>query len=298
MKIGMLYSRVRVEEKMLFDALDVHGVHYDRIDDRDAEFDLQNPGRWRDYDVILERCINHSRALYALKILNDWGIPSVNTAYVADVCGNKLVTSSQLVKAGVPTTRIKIAFTPESAIKAIEEFGYPVVLKPAVGSWGRLLSKINDREAAEAVLEHKEVLGSYHHSIFYIQEYIRKPGRDIRGFVIGDETIGAIYRSSEHWITNTARGGQASNCPVTPELNRLCVAAAHAVGGGILAVDVMEDAERGYLANEVNYTMEFRNSVGPTGVDIPSRIVDYVMAVGSGEIKTTARMPEAAHEGG
>ena len=298
MKIGMLYSRVRVEEKMLFDALDARGVQYDKIDDRDAEFDLQNPGHWRDYDVILERCINHSRALYALKILNDWGIPSVNTAYVADVCGNKLVTSSQLVKAGVPTTRIKIAFTPESAIKAIEEFGYPVVLKPAVGSWGRLLSKINDREAAEAVLEHKEVLGSYHHSIFYIQEYIRKPGRDIRGFVIGDETVGAIYRSSEHWITNTARGGQASNCPVTPELNRLCVAAAHAVGGGILAVDVMEDAERGYLANEVNYTMEFRNSVGPTGVDIPGRIVDYVVAVGRGEIKTTAMLPEAAHEGG
>lgn len=285
MKLGMLYSRVRVEEKMLFDALDARGIPYDRIDDRDVEFDLQNPGPWRDYDVILERCINHSRALFALKILNDWGIPSVNTAYVADVCGNKLVTSSQLVKAGVPTTRIKIAFTPDSAIKAIEEFGYPVVLKPAVGSWGRLLSKINDREAAEAVLEHKEILGSYHHSIFYIQEYIRKPGRDIRAFVVGDETIAAIYRGSEHWITNTARGGQATNCPVTPELNKLCVAASRAVGGGITGVDVMEDPERGYLVNEVNYTIEFRNSIATTGVDIPNRIIDYVLAVGRGEIK-------------
>ncbi len=284
MKIGMLYSRVRVEEKLLFDALDSRKIAYDRIDDRDVEFDLQNPGHWRDYDVILERCINHSRALYALKILNDWGIPSVNTAYVADVCGNKLVTSSALVRAGIPTTRIKVAFTPESAIKAIEEFGYPVVLKPAVGSWGRLLSKINDREAAEAVLEHKEVLGSYHHSIFYIQEYIRKPGRDIRAFVIGDETIAAIYRASEHWITNTARGGQASNCPVTPELNRICVAASRAVGGGITGVDVMEDPERGYLVNEVNYTIEFRNSIATTGVDIPNRIIDYVLAVGRGEV--------------
>jgi [lysine-biosynthesis-protein LysW]--L-2-aminoadipate ligase len=285
MKLGLLYSRVRVEEKMLFDALDARGVQYDKIDDRDVEFDLQNPGAWREYDVILERCINHSRALYALKILNDWGIPSVNTAYVADVCGNKLVTSSQLVKAGIPTTRIKIAFTPESAIRAIEEFGYPVVLKPAVGSWGRLLSKINDREAAEAVLEHKEILGSYHHSIFYIQEYIRKPGRDIRAFVIGDETVAAIYRGSDHWITNTARGGQASNCPVTPELNKLCVAASRAVGGGITGVDVMEDPERGYLVNEVNYTIEFRNSIATTGVDIPNRIIDYVLAVGRGEIK-------------
>ncbi|MCX7838307.1 MAG: lysine biosynthesis protein LysX [Anaerolineae bacterium] len=285
MKIGVLYSRVRAEEKLLFEAFEARGIAYDKIDDREAQFDLTNPGVWRDYDVILERCINHSRALYALKILNDWGIPTVNTAYVADVCGNKLVTSSQLVKHGVPTTRIKVAFTPESALQAIEEMGYPVVMKPAIGSWGRLLSKINDREAAEAVLEHKEILGSYHHSIFYIQEYIRKPGRDIRAFVVGDETIAAIYRHSEHWITNTARGGQATNCPVTPELNKLCVAAAKAVGGGIVGVDILEDPERGYLVNEVNYTIEFRNSIVSTGVDIPNRIVDYVLAVARGEIK-------------
>jgi [lysine-biosynthesis-protein LysW]--L-2-aminoadipate ligase len=148
-----------------------------------------------------------------------------------------------------------------------------------------LLSKINDREAAEAVLEHKEILGSYHHSIFYIQEYIKKPGRDIRAFVIGDETVGAIYRYSEHWITNTARGGQATGCPVTPELNKLCVAAAKAVGGGIVGVDLLEDPDRGLLVNEVNYTIEFRNSIATTGVDIPQRILDYVVAVARGEIK-------------
>ena len=285
MKLAVLYSRVRAEEKLLFEALEARGVAYDKIDDREVIFDLQNPGVWRDYGVVLERCINHSRALNALKILNDWGVPTVNTAYVASVCGDKLTTSTALVHHGVPTTRIKIAFTPESAIKAIEELGYPVILKPAVGSWGRLLSKVNDREAAEAILEHKETLGSYHHSIFYIQEYIRKPGRDIRAFVVGGETVGAIYRHAEHWITNTARGGQATGCPVTPELNRICVAAAKAVGGGIVGVDLLEDPERGLLVNEVNYTIEFRNSITTTGVDIPQRILDYVLAVGRGEIK-------------
>ncbi len=296
MKIGLLYSRVRVEEKLLFDALDTRKIAYDKIDDRDVEFDLQAPGHWRDYDVILERCINHSRALYALKILNDWGIPSVNTAYVADVCGNKLVTSSALIRAGVPSPKVKVAFTPDSAVQAIEELGYPVILKPAIGSWGRLLSKVNDRDAAEAILEHKEILGSYHHSIFYIQEYIRKPKRDIRAFVIGNETVAAIYRESEHWITNTARGGVATNCPVTPELNALCVAASNAVGGGITGVDVLEDPERGLLVNEVNYTIEFRNSIATTGVDIPNRILDYVLAVGRREINplATAPLPPAA----
>jgi [lysine-biosynthesis-protein LysW]--L-2-aminoadipate ligase len=183
----------------------------------------------------------------------------------------------------VPQPRIKVAFSPESALNAIEELGYPVVLKPVVGSWGRLLSKINDRDAAEAVLEHKDTLGSYQHSVFYIQEYIQKPGRDIRAVVVGNQTICAIYRSSSHWITNTARGGQGEVCPVTPELNDLCVSAAQAVGGGVLAVDVLEDPNRGYLVNEVNHTMEFHTLAPTTGVDIPGIIVDYTLAVAQGK---------------
>jgi [lysine-biosynthesis-protein LysW]--L-2-aminoadipate ligase len=179
----------------------------------------------------------------------------------------------------VPSPRTIIAFTPEAALDAIEEIGYPVVLKPAVGSWGRLLSRVNDRDAAEAILEHKVTLGSFHHGAFYIQEYVNKPGRDIRSFVVGDETICAIYRDSPHWITNTARGGKASNCPVTPEIDELSRAASYAVGGGVVAVDLLE-SERGLLVNEVNYTMEFRNSIDTTGVDIPAKIVDYVLAVG------------------
>ncbi len=283
MQVGILYSRVRAEEKLLFEAFEKRGVDFELVDDRNIVFEIsggQSFGdQYKKFDVVVERCINHSRALYSLRILNDRGIPTVNTAHVADVCGNKLQTTSALTAAGVPSPRTLVAYTPESALEAIEALGYPVVLKPAVGSWGRLLSKLNDREAAEAVLEHKEVLGTYHHSIFYIQEYIQKPMRDIRAFVVGNETICAIYRDSAHWITNTARGGKSSNCPVTPELNDLCVRAAKAVGGGVVAIDVLEDPGRGLLVNEVNYTMEFRNSILPTGIDIPDRMVDFSLRV-------------------
>ncbi|MCP4363567.1 MAG: RimK family alpha-L-glutamate ligase, partial [Chloroflexi bacterium] len=172
------------------------------------------------------------------------------------------------------------------ALKAIEELGYPVVLKPAVGSWGRLLAKVNDREAAEAILEHKSTLGSYHHSIFYIQEYVAKPDRDIRSFVVGEETICAITRHSAHWITNTARGGTAENCPITPEIDAVSRAAATAVGGGIVAVDLLETRDGRLLVNEVNYTMEFRNSIAPTGVSIPDKIVDYVVMTADGRRAT------------
>ena len=284
MRVGILYSRVRAEEKLLFEEFDRRGVVLELVDDNSLVFDITaaaHARRFQGFDVVVERCISHGRALYSLRILNDQGIQTVNSAQVADTCGNKLQTTSALTAAGVPQPRCLVAYTPESALNAIEQLGYPVVLKPAVGSWGRLLSKINDREAAEAILEHKEVLGSYHHSIFYIQEYIRKPLRDVRAFVVGGETIAAIYRNSEHWITNTARGGKASNCPVTPELNAICVRAANAVGGGMVAIDVFEDPDRGLLINEVNYTMEFRNSIAPTGVDIPARMVDFCLRVGS-----------------
>jgi [lysine-biosynthesis-protein LysW]--L-2-aminoadipate ligase len=283
--VGVLCSRIRVEEKLLFEAFEHRRLQFDRIDDREVVFNLQQPSL--PYDVVLERCLHHSRALYALKVLNNWGVPTVNRYEVALTCGDKINTSTALAAAGVPSPRTLVAFTPESALRAIETLGYPVVLKPAIGSWGRLLAKISDRDAAEALLEHKETLGSYQHAIFYIQEYVDKPARDIRSFVVGDETIGAIFRESDHWITNTARGGRARHCPLTPEIDRLSRAAARAVGGGVLAIDILEHAD-GLLVSEVNYTMEFRNSIETTGVDIPGRIVDYVVAVGRGAIPAEA----------
>jgi [lysine-biosynthesis-protein LysW]--L-2-aminoadipate ligase len=281
--VGVLQSRVRIEEKLLLAELDARGVEVVRFDDRQFFLDLgaPNPAMTRCH-VVLERCINHLRALYTLRVLNDWGVPTVNRYDVANICGDKLLTSTSLERAGVPAPRTLIAFTPETALNACKELGYPVVMKPAVGSWGRLLARVNDRDAAEALLEHKVTLGSFHHGAFYIQEFVNKPGRDIRSFVVGDETICAIYRDSPHWITNTARGGVASNCPVTDELHELSQAAARAVGGGVLAIDLFE-SDRGLLVNEVNYTMEFRNSIDTTGVDIPARIVDYIIAVGEAE---------------
>jgi [lysine-biosynthesis-protein LysW]--L-2-aminoadipate ligase len=294
MKIGVLLSRVRVEEKMLLSNLESRGIPYERIDDSSLQIDITNPEPWRRFDVVLERSLAYTRGLYATSILNSWGIPTVNMSSVAQVCGDKLATTNALALAGVPQPRVKVAFTPEAAIEAIEEMGYPVVLKPVVGSWGRLLSKINDRDAAEAILEHKETLGSYQHSVFYIQEYIQKPGRDIRAMVVGDQTVCAIYRTSEHWITNTARGGQGEVCPVTPALHEICQAAAKAVGGGVLAVDVFEDADRGYLINEVNHTMEFHTLAPTTGVDIAGVMIDYTLKVAreaGAHVSTAAGLP-------
>lgn len=276
-RIGPMHSLIRPEEKLLIREFQAReGVELKMIDDRKLSYNL---GKDKfDLDLVLERCINHSRALHALRLFESAGLKCVNSSKVATICGDKILTSIHLQENKIPQPEVRIAFTEESTLQTIEEMGYPVVLKPAVGSWGRLLSKVNDRDAAESILEHKATLGTYHHSIFYIQKYIEKNGRDIRSFVIGDRCIAAIYRSSDHWITNTARGGVAQNCPLTDELKTLSVKAAKAVGGGIVAVDLFE-TKNGLLVNEVNYTMEFRNSITTTGVNIPELIVDYVLQV-------------------
>ena len=274
MRIGFLHSLIRKDEKLLLAEFRKRkGIELVMLDDRKLIFDLQSAP---EVDIVLERCINHSRAMHGLRLFESIGIPCINTSEVARICGDKILSSLALKEGGVPQPELRIAFTEESALNAIEELGYPTVLKPAVGSWGRLLSKVNDREAAESILEHKAILGSYHHSIFYIQKYVEKEGRVIRSFVVCDKCIAAIYRSSEHWITNTALGGTATGCPVNEEIAEISLRAANAVGGGVVAVDLFE-TPGGLLVNEVNYTMEFKNSIDTTGVNIPAKIVGYVL---------------------
>ena len=276
-RIAIIYGPLRVEERLLFNELEQRGIACERIDDRTLALSFDRAG-W-DYDVVIARGVSQQRTFHVVTMLEAVGVPVVNGSDVLELCNDKVRTSAALARAGVPQPELRVAFSPEQALAAIETVGYPAVLKPAVGSWGRLLAKVNDRDAAEALLEHKQTLGGFHHGTIYIQEYVEKRGRDIRAFVLGSETICAIYRSSEHWITNTARGGIASNCPVTPELAALCARAASAIGGGILAIDLFEHPERGLLVNEINATMEFRNSIETTGVNIPGRIVDYALEV-------------------
>lgn len=286
MRIGILATYIRAEEKLLLAAFRDQGVEPDILLDRELNIDLTaGPDQpaptgapWSAYDLVLERCVSTSRGLYMLALLEAWGIPTINRYQTAATCADKLLTSLALARAGVPQPGSRVAFEPESALDAVERVGYPAVLKPVTGSWGRLLARVNDRETAESIIEHRQTLGNYNHHTYYVQAYVHKPGRDIRAFIVGDRTICAIYRDSAHWITNTARGGTASNCPVTPELDALCQSAAAAVGGGVLAIDLLEDADGRLLVNEVNHTMEFRNSSAPTGVDIAAEVVRYALA--------------------
>ena len=287
MRLTLLHTRVRVEERLLIDELERRGITVELVHADETVLDLTAPREPSDEPhVLLDRCLSHSKALAVVRAYESRGAICLNPSSVTHACGDKLLTTLALTDAGVPSPRTIAAFSQQGAVQAAEQLGYPVVIKPCVGSWGRMVGRLNDQDALEAVLEHKLTLGGPQHGVIYLQELVRKPDRDIRAFVVGGQTIAAIVRHSEHWITNTARGGRAEGLPVSPELDDLCQRAAAAVGGtelSLLAVDLMECPERGLLVCEVNSTMEFRNSIETTGVDIPACVIDHAIEVANAQ---------------
>jgi [lysine-biosynthesis-protein LysW]--L-2-aminoadipate ligase len=282
--VGILCSRVRLEEKRIFQVLRERGVLFERIDVRRLTFALGRNGDCSaicnsqsaiPFDVVLIRCLSQTRGLYAARLLEQQGIRTVNSYGAIRACGDKVLTTMALAEHAVPTPRTAVAFSEYTALETMDAFGYPLVVKPPVGSWGRLMAKVNDREAAEAVVEHKRALKG--DEPVYVQDYVAKPGRDIRTLVVGDETVYAVYRHSDHWITNTARGGGTSVCPMTAEIDRISRGAARAVGGELVAVDLLEAPDGELLVNEVNHTPEFHGAVEATDADVAARIVDYVV---------------------
>lgn len=267
--LRILFTRLRVEEKLLREAAEKQNIPCELMNVSDVWYG-EKPFCGTD-DVVLARCVSHNQNEAVAQILESQGIRVVNPSSVIAVCGNKLTTSIALAKAGISQPKFRTAFSPEAAVEALEDLGYPAVCKPVSGSWGRLLAKINDREAAEAVFEHKSMLGAIHNT-FYIQEYIEKGDHDVRAFVVNGDPICAITRKSTHWITNTARGGAASNLPLDDGISSVLRSVHRAIGGEFLAVDLFRK-EGEWLVNEVNDGGEFRNSIEPTGTDIPAAVV-------------------------
>jgi len=274
--LGVFYTVIRPEEKWILAAAEARGIPVERLADDQVTFPLVRNGFKA--DLVLNRSVSHTRSLYALRFFEHYGVPTVNPYEVVNLCGDKVLASLRLQEAGVPTPRTVVALTPEAALKALDEVGYPAVLKPPIGSWGRLMAKVGDREEAEQIIEHKSALGSPMHSVFYVQEFVEKPGRDLRAFVVGDRVVAAMSRRSEDWRTNAHLGGTAEPFAVTPEIEELALHAAAAVGGGVLAVDLME-APDGLVVHEVNPTPEFKALTTATGVDVAGHIVDFVAEV-------------------
>ena len=273
--LGILASRIRLEEKLLIkEARKRKNVNLTVVDPRKITWERSN---LQDLDVLLDREISQSRAYHVMELLSGTTVTLVNDFETVQLCGDKAFTSVKLKKHGIPTPDFRVAFDPDSALRAVEEIGYPAVLKPVDGSWGRMVAKVGNREAAESTIEHKSNLDSHYHSIYYVQEFIETGKKDIRAFVLGEEVVGAAYRESDHWITNAARGGKSKPYPSSRELEDIVTETSKIFGGGALAVDLLE-SDRGLLINEINCSMEFKESMKAIDSNIPANLLDYTIS--------------------
>ena len=291
MKVGLLYSRIRKDEKLLLEELRERDHDVVKIDVRKQRFSIREPPEaFEGVDVVLDRCLATSRSRYATQFCEAYDIPIVNSAETAEICADKVKNSLALEKAGIPTPNTEVAFTKDAAMEIIESFGYPCVLKPVIGSWGRLMAKIDSKSAAEAILEHKATLGHYEHKVFYVQEFVEKPGRDIRVLAVDGDPVGAMVRSSDHWLTNAAKGAETDSFELDEEAKSLVEQASDAVGGGLLGVDLMETGvdengdPEGYTVHEVNHTVEFKALNDATDVDVTGEVVDWLEAQVEAEV--------------
>jgi [lysine-biosynthesis-protein LysW]--L-2-aminoadipate ligase len=212
------------------------------------------------------------------------GFNIINNSKIGEICGNKLLTSLVLKKNNVPTPKSYFSFNFESAFDIINDQNlenFPLVFKPVIGSWGRGVFPVRNKEVGKMIIEMRQESSSPFSNIYYFQELVNRPPRDIRCIVLGERVVAAIYRysSSDEWRTNVSRGGKAEMIKITSEIENIAIKASKAVGKGILGVDMMENENGELLVHEINNTVEFRGASAATGIDIAKLIIDYVIDI-------------------
>lgn len=277
MKLSIFFDRLRWEEKTLADEARAAGLSVDLVDTRSLHFDISRTPRTRQFgDGILQRCISHYRALFSTRILESAGAKVINSYIVAETCGNKLATTMALARAGVPTPKTVVALSSESVESASKRVRFPLVMKPFTGSWGRMVSVAKDRDTLTSLVELREEIHNPLEHMYYLQEFVRRPPRDIRAIVAGDEVAACVYRRARRgdWRTNVARGGTTRAFKPSPSLVETVLKSAEAVGGGVLGIDAME-SDSGPVVHEVNNVVEFRGAQAATEGSIAAKIIGF-----------------------
>ncbi len=278
-KICIVFDRLRTEEKMLQKEASELGHDAVMLDAKITQVNTDSKKEDYDFgDVVLERCVSYFRGLHFTASLEFMNVPVLNKFNVANICGNKMFMTLLLKKNNIPTPKTYFSFSSESAAENIEKVGYPLVIKPLIGSWGRGVMQIKDRDTMDAIFEIRDITDSPHDRIYYLQELIKRPPRDIRVITVGDEPIAAMYRkSSGGFKTNIALGADPELCEITKEMEDMAVKASKAMGGGILGIDMMEDEQNGLVVHEVNNTVEFKGLARVAKRNIPKEMVKFAL---------------------
>ncbi len=278
MRISLIYDIIRWEERSIIKALNDKNVDVSLIDVKNMNLDLKD-NNYDFGDISLQRSTGYYRNLHSTAYVEFTGNKIVNNFNSTVITGNKMFTSLMLSKNSIKIPKTFVSFNKETFLKSFSgDFNNKAVTKPVTGSWGRMISLLNDYYAAMDVSEYKDYMYPLY-QINYTQEFINGFNRDLRVFVVNDNVVAGIYRynAPDDWRTNTALGGRAEKLEITPEIEEIALKSAEAVGPGIYGIDILESKE-GYFVNEINGNTEFKNTVPVTGINIPDYIADYLIS--------------------
>lgn len=216
----------------------------------------------------LEQIVFRVDALHWLERLD---VAVMNAANAIERSVDKFYTSALLEAAGLPTPRTVVAEDLDTAMAAFAEMG-DVIVKPLFGSNGRGMVRVGDEEIAYRVFRALEL----ERAVYYVQQAIPHPGRDVRALVVGGDVVAAAWRSAPGWRTNVARGGKATKADLPREWVELSLRAAHAVGADYAGVDLLPAADGRVYVLEVNAIPGWRGLQATTDVDLAGAIVAHL----------------------
>jgi RimK family alpha-L-glutamate ligase len=248
-----------------------------------------------DADAVLARIIpggSFEQVIFrvdALHWIENRGVRVVNSPRAIERSVDKFYTTTLLQDAGLPVPETNVCERAEDAMAAVRAMG-DVIIKPIFGSLGHGMVRVSDAETALRVVRALEQIKS----VFYVQRAIDHDGRDLRVFVVGGRVLGAIERRAPHgeWRTNVAIGGSATAVAVTPEIERLALGAAAAIGADYAGVDVLPARDGSLYVLEVNGIPGWQGLQQATGIDVAGAIAGHVERCrSSGAASTIPREP-------
>jgi RimK family alpha-L-glutamate ligase len=201
------------------------------------------------------------------------GFYMVNPPTAIEHCVDKYDILALLEDVGVPVPRTLATESVNEAIKAFDELGGDIVVKPIFGSRGQGATRVNDIDIADTIF--KAI--TFHHGVIYMQEFVEHGFSDIRAFVLGNQVIASMRRVAKGWKTNYSQGAQPAATEISDEFKELAIKAAKAVGCKVAGVDILEGPE-GPRIVDVNSQPGWKGLQQVAKVNIADELVKFVLS--------------------
>ena len=218
----------------------------------------------------LEEIVFRMDILYRLQRL---GLYVINPPEAIEHCVDKYDLLAILEDNGIPVPRTAVTENVDEALKAFNELGEDVIVKPIFGSRGIGSTRLKDPEIASTISS----AITFYHGVIYLQEFVHHGFSDIRAFVVGDRVVAAMRRVANSWKTNYSQGARPEQIRLDKSMEEMAIKSAKLIECKIAGVDILE-SPRGPLVVEVNSQPGWRGLQSVMRVNIADEIVDFVLS--------------------